>query len=110
MRRTAIPLLASLLLSAPAAEAARSAGGIQFDVRGNLWVCANQANEVQVLSPSGALLARLRGEGEAALDFPASLVFRGREVFVVSLSLGTGGVNSKVSEIDAPWPGAPLGP
>lgn len=86
------------------------ADGIQFDVRGNLWVCANQANEVQVLSPAGALLARLRGEGEAALDFPASLVFRGREIFVVNLSLGTGGVNSKVSEIDAAWPGAPLRP
>lgn len=86
------------------------ADGIQFDVRGNLWVCANQANEVQVLSPEGALLARLRGQGEAFLDFPASLVFRGRELFVTSLSLATGGVNSKVSEIEAAWPGAPLRP
>lgn len=86
------------------------ADGIQFDVKGNLWVCANQANEVQVLSPAGALLARVAGAGEAALDFPASLVFRGREVFVVNLSLGTGGVNSKVSEVDAAWPGAPLRP
>ena len=86
------------------------ADGIQFDARGNLWVCANQANEVQVLSPAGSLLARLAGAGEAALDFPASLVFRDRKVFVVNLSLGTGGVNSKVSEIDAAWPGAPLRP
>jgi sugar lactone lactonase YvrE len=86
------------------------ADGIQFDVKGNLWVCANQANEVQVLSPTGALLARLVGAGEAALDFPASLVFQGRRIFVTNLSLGTGGVNSKVSEVDAAWPGAPLGP
>ncbi|HZY02584.1 MAG TPA: SMP-30/gluconolactonase/LRE family protein [Anaeromyxobacteraceae bacterium] len=86
------------------------ADGIQFDVQGNLWVCANQANEVQVLSPSGALLARLSGAGAAALDFPASLVFRGRTLFVTNLSLGTGGVNSKVSELDAAWPGAPLRP
>jgi sugar lactone lactonase YvrE len=86
------------------------ADGIQFDVHGNLWVCANQANEVQVLSPAGALLARLEGQGEAALDFPASLVFRGRKIFVTNLSLGDGGVNSKLSEIDAAWPGAPLGP
>ncbi|HEU4384311.1 MAG TPA: SMP-30/gluconolactonase/LRE family protein [Anaeromyxobacteraceae bacterium] len=86
------------------------ADGIQFDVRGNLWVCANQANEIQVLSPAGALLARIAGQGDAAFDFPASLVFKGRELFVVNLSLGTGGVNSKVLEIDAAWPGAPLRP
>ncbi len=87
------------------------ADGIQFDVRGNLWVCANQANRVQVLSPAGDLLATLPPAGEPTpLDFPASLVFRGRELFVTSLSLGTGGVNSQVSEIDAAWPGAPLGP
>ena len=86
------------------------ADGIQFDVRGNLWVCANQANEIQVLSAAGTPLARLAGLGEAALDFPASLVFRGRELFVTNLSLATGGVNSKVSEIDAAWPGAPLRP
>ncbi len=86
------------------------ADGLQFDVKGNLWVCANQANEVQVLSASGALLARLAGTGPTALDFPASLVFRGRTLYVTNLSLGTGGVNSKVSEIDAAWPGAPLRP
>lgn len=86
------------------------ADGIQFDVRGNLWVCANQANEVQVLSPSGALVARYAGEGPDALDFPASLVFEGRRLFLTNLSLATGGVNSKLSVLLAPWPGAPLRP
>jgi secreted PhoX family phosphatase len=29
------------------------ADGVAFDVDGNLWVCANKANEIQVLSPEG---------------------------------------------------------
>jgi sugar lactone lactonase YvrE len=85
------------------------ADGIQFDVRGNLWVCANQANEIQVLSPSGTLVARYAGAGPDALDFPASLIFEGRLLFLTNLSLGTG-VNSKLSVLRAPWPGAPLRP
>jgi sugar lactone lactonase YvrE len=91
-------------------EALHGADGIQFDVHGNLWVCANQANEVQVLSPTGALIARYAGQGSDALDFPASLVFRGRDLFLTNLSLLDGGVNSKLSQLRAPSPGAPLRP
>jgi sugar lactone lactonase YvrE len=91
-------------------QSLHGADGIAFDVGGNLWVCANQANEIQVLSPSGELVARYRGAGPNALDFPASLVFRGRQLFVTNLSLTDGGVNSKLSELTAPLPGAPLVP
>jgi len=83
------------------------ADGIAFDVDGNLWVCANQANEIQVLSPEGEIVARYRGAGADALDFPASLVFRERLLYVTNLSLATG-ANSKVSVLWAPLPGLRL--
>ena len=80
-----------------------------FDVAGNLWVCANQANEVQVVSPRARLIARYDGVGANALDFPASLVFEGRRLFVTNLSLTDGGVNSKLSVMTALRPGLPIG-
>ena len=45
-----------------------------------------------------------------ALDFPASLVFKGRDLFVTNLSLNDGGVNSKLSLLNVPSPGLPLRP
>ncbi len=91
-------------------QALHGADGIMFDVQGNLYVCANQANEIQVLSPSGALVTRYAGAGANALDFPASLVFKGRSLYITNLSLFDGGINSKLSVLDVPLPGAPLRP
>ena len=85
------------------------ADGIAFDLDGNLWVCANQANEIQVLSPEGEIVARYRGAGADALDFPASLVFRGRLLYVANLSLATG-ASSKLSILWAPLPGLRVAP
>src|SRR5439155_1509356 len=66
------------------------ADGIQFDVKGNLYVCANQANEIQVLSPSGALIARYgHNAGDDPLDFPASPIFHERGLYIANLALGT---------------------
>ncbi len=92
------------------AQSLHGADGIMFDAAGYLWVCANQANELQVLSPEGEVVARYRGAAGAALDFPASIVFRGQTLYVTNLSLATGGVNSKLSVIVAPYPGLPLWP
>lgn len=97
-------------------EALHGADGIMFDVRGNLYVCANSAQhpapglpgEIQVLSPDAQLIARYDGVGENDLDFPASLVFRGRTLYVTNLSLDTGGANSKLSALRVPHPGLPL--
>lgn len=86
------------------------ADGIALDVQGNLYVCANQANEIQVLSSSGVLTTRYAGTGANALDFPASLVFRGRSLYITNLSLSDNGVNSKLSVLETPLPGAPLRP
>jgi len=100
-------------------EALRGADGIMFDVKGNLYVCANSAQhptpgtppgEIQVLSPDAELLARYDGVGQNDLDFPASLVFHERALYVTNLSLGDGGVNSKLSVLGVPFPGLPLRP
>ena len=46
--------------------------GIQFDVRGNLYVDANQADEIQVLSPAGDLIARYTGYAYDKAGLPAA--------------------------------------
>jgi secreted PhoX family phosphatase len=87
------------------------ADGIAFDVKGNLYVCSNQSNEVAVLSPRGNVIAEYRGTGDNRFSNPASPVFNGREVFVANLALfeGAAGLH-KVSVFTAPDPGAPLVP
>jgi len=80
------------------------ADGIAFDVRGNLYVCSNQSDEIAVLSPAGAVIAEYRGTGANSFNSPASLVFSGRTVYVANLALFHGGPN-KVSAFTAPYPG-----
>jgi sugar lactone lactonase YvrE len=89
-------------------QALSGADGIQFDVHGNLYVMANQAEEIQVLSQGGRLIARYAGSGATVLDFPASLVFRGDDLYLTNMSAQDGGVNSKLSVFEAPLPGLPL--
>ena len=85
------------------------ADGIMFDVRGNLYVCANAAAEIQVLSPAGnRLAARYKGTGVNAFDQAASLVFRHRTLYVTNLSLSDRGINSKVSVLGVPFKGLPI--
>jgi len=82
------------------------ADGIVFDASGRLWVCANQANEIQVLSPAGTnLVMRFSGTGDDATNFPASPVFVGHAMFVANLYFGTPGAG-KLSALGAA-PGAP---
>ena len=81
------------------------ADGIAFDVRGNLYVASNQSERIAVLSPSGEVIAEYQGTGVDAFNSPASLVFRGREVYVANLALFHGGPQ-KLSVFTAPYPGA----
>jgi sugar lactone lactonase YvrE len=74
------------------------ADGITFDKSGRLWVAANQADQVQVLSKRGSLIKRFAGTGDNALHFPASPIFVGRSVFVTNLYFGTFG--GKLSVLD----------
>lgn len=95
-------------LGLPPPTALFAADGIQFDVRGNLYVMANQVNEIHVLSPTGALIHRYAGTGDNALDFNASLIFRGTNVYITNMSAADGGINSKLSLFHAPFAGLPL--
>ena len=92
------------------AGALDGADGIQFDVKGNLYVCANQANEIQVLSPSGALIARYgHNAGDDALDFPASPIFHEKGLYIANLALGTAPSGGRISVLGVPLSGAPSG-
>lgn len=94
-----------LFATGTAGGALDGADGIAFDVRGNLYVASNQSEEIAVLSPSGDVIAEYRGIGADAFNTPASLVFRGRQVYVANLALFHGGPQ-KLSVFTAPYPGA----
>jgi sugar lactone lactonase YvrE len=85
--------------------ALNGADGIAFDIAGNLYVACNQENEIQVISPSGQLTARYTS---AAVDFPASVIFRLNQLFFTNASLFDGGVNSRILVLQAARLGWPL--
>lgn len=89
-------------------DALHGADGLAFDVLGNIYVAANQVGEIQVLSPTGHLIARYSGTGAATLDFPASLVFKGSQLYLTNASLFDDGVNSRILVLQAAFPGWPL--
>src|SRR3954468_1896111 len=69
------------------------ADGLIIDEHDNLWVCANQADEIVVVDPTGKAIAKLgdfdglkKGAPDGLL-FPASLVFDGDSLLVTNLSL-----------------------
>jgi sugar lactone lactonase YvrE len=86
------------------------ADGIVIDGDGNLWVCANQNDEIDVIDPSGKLLARLgdfRGIEDGAplgLLFPASPAFSadGRFLYVTNLALDLRVVGAPQA-VDSQW-------
>lgn len=84
------------------------ADGIAFDVDGNLYVAANQFDEIQVLSPNGRLIARYPGTETPPIDFPASLIFKGNQLYFTNASLFDDGVNSRILVLQAPRPGLPV--
>ena len=72
------------------------ADGLTIDASDNLWVVANQSDEIDVVSPSGKLLARLgdfdgvdRNGLPHGLLFPASLSFSndGKFLYITNLAL-----------------------
>lgn len=85
------------------------ADGLIIDEDDNIWVCANQSDEIVVVNPDGRVIAKLgdfdglekkKGQVEPrGLLFPASLAFSPDRTFLyvsnLSLSLG--------NAIDAPW-------
>jgi len=89
-------------------EALHGADGLALDLLGNVFVAANQADEIQVLSPAGTLIARFGSTSAVTLDFPASLVFKGNQVYFTNASLFDDGINSRLLVLQALIPGVPL--
>jgi SMP-30/gluconolaconase/LRE-like protein/strictosidine synthase-like protein len=70
------------------------ADGLILDKDDNIWVCANQADEIVVIDKTGKVIAKLgdfdgidRDGAPIGLLFPASLVRRGDWIYVTNLSL-----------------------
>jgi len=89
-------------------DALHGADGLAIDIAGNFYVAANQVGEIQVISPAGHLIARYAGSGAATLDFPATLLFKGSQVYLTNASLFDDGVNSRILVLQAALPGLPL--
>ena len=95
-------------MALPSPTALFYADGIQFDVKGNLYVMSNITNEVEVYAPGGRLIHRYAGTGANTMDFNASPVFKGRTLYVSDFSNNDNGVGSKISVMTAPHRGLPL--
>jgi sugar lactone lactonase YvrE len=95
-------------LGLPSPTALFFADGMQFDVQGNLYVMANITNEVEVFAPNGTLTHRYSGTGVNAMSFNASPIFKGNRLYITNMSATDDGVNSKVSVMQAAFPGLPL--
>lgn len=95
-------------LNLPSPTALYFADGMQFDVKGNLYVMANLSDEVEVFARDGRLIHRYSGSGANAMSFNASPIFKGRLMFITNMSATDGGVNSKLSVLVAPFPGLHL--
>jgi sugar lactone lactonase YvrE len=68
--------------------------GLIIDEDDNLWIAANQADEIVVLNPEGRIIAKLGDFGwidrqgkPIGLLFPSSLVRHGRHVYIANLAL-----------------------
>ena len=88
------------------------ADGLLVDDNDNLWVAANQADEIVVVDPSGRAIAKLGDFG--GLDssgaprgflFPASLVRSGDFIYVTNLALDLR-LFGFAPSVDSPWAAA----
>lgn len=84
------------------------ADGLMLDEHDNVWVCANQADEIVVTDPTGKAIAKIgdfdgvkRGSPEGLL-FPASLARRHGYIYITNLSLDLRPVVGQQS-VDSQW-------
>jgi sugar lactone lactonase YvrE len=86
------------------------ADGLLVDDDGNLWVAANQADEIVVVDPSGRAIAKLGDfDGLSAkgapvgLLFPTNLRFSGEALLVTNLALDLRLFDPSFGSVDSPW-------
>ena len=87
------------------------ADGIAIDHHDNLWVAANQEDEIVVVDPTGKAIAKL-GDFDGLVDgrprgllFPASPAFssEGHWLYVTNLALDLRVINPDFVAIDSAW-------
>ncbi len=109
-----IPVDASFNPGAPAVfvNSINGADGLIIDNADNLWVAANQADEIVVVDPTGRAIAKLgdfdgldRGGMARGLLFPASLVFSNGFVYVTNLALDLKAAVGALA-VDSAWAAA----
>jgi sugar lactone lactonase YvrE len=86
------------------------ADGVILDDQNNLWVVANQSDEIVVVDPTGRVIEKLgdfagvNSEGQPVkLLFPASLRFSGKRLLVTNLSLDLRIFSPTFATVDSEW-------
>lgn len=92
------------------ANGINGADGLAVDADDNLWVVANQADEIVVVDPTGRAIAKLgdfdgiaRDGAAEGLLFPASLRFSGKDLLVTNLALDLRLFNPAFTSVDSAW-------
>jgi sugar lactone lactonase YvrE len=84
------------------------ADGLFVDRHNNIWVCANQSDEIVVVDDTGRVIAKLgdfggvRGGSPVGLLFPASLARHGDWIYITNLSLDLRPITGQQS-VDSQW-------
>lgn len=84
------------------------ADGVLIDRNDNIWVCANQADEIVVLDKTGKAISKLgdfngvRNGSPVGLLFPASLARHGDWIYITNLSLDLRPITGQQS-VDSQW-------
>jgi sugar lactone lactonase YvrE len=106
-----IPVVGGGAAGTPAVfvNSVNGADGLIIDDDDNLWIAANQADEIVVVNPSGRVIAKLGDFGGVdpqgapnGLLFPASLVRSGEFIYVTNLSLDLR-LFGLAQPVDAQW-------
>jgi len=86
------------------------ADGLLIDEDDNLWLAANQADEIVVVDPTGRAIAKLGDfdgvtrSGQAIhLLFPASIRFSGRDLLITNLALDLRLFGAERATVDSQW-------
>jgi DNA-binding beta-propeller fold protein YncE len=86
------------------------ADGLITDDKDNLWVAANQSDEIVVVDPTGRVIEKLgdfagvSSEGQPVkLLFPASLRFSGKRLLVTNLALDLRIFSPTFASVDSEW-------
>jgi sugar lactone lactonase YvrE len=92
------------------ANSINGADGLLIDENDNLWVAANQADEIVVVDPTGRAIAKLGDFGGVTRSgtpiqmlFPASLRFSGKNLLVTNLALDLRLFSPTYVSVDSEW-------